>query len=406
MKRPPNLDAWLRKPGQRRIATAIRWQDAIGTSNYLDWPKDRRRSLRRYFQKIWKNRKLKLVDPPPNELASVLLDNDDPRRTVLRGIHALSLFLAYVAHSLVLELSRPKRVDWSVRGYGKESLRALFDGTWMFRSSVDPSGTATYEVNFSKIGLGVPAPPDLLFAFIRPYIQSTRLKTIDSLISWCRDYLKHFFGNFAIADMEEYWNYRGAPPVSRVIEGTSRKSKVTDPEELPRNWTAGCHGTAALLHAVLRSVNIPVRRVELTCDNLEHSLVHFMVDQRYLSHADDPYDPCWKHLRMPGKFLLLKPKQFKNRFGGHVPDRLKCKNKGRRPYELEVKHLSHYLLSLHCRERHKFRKPEFTDVYKYLSGASGKKVKFSIDELKDAGLWDRMNTEIDIRGGCEEIRLV
>lgn len=48
---------------------------------------------------------------------------------------------------------------------------------------------------------------------------------------------------------------RGEAPMLRTIEGTIDQA---NPEYGVRHWTAGCHGSAGFLRAILRTVNIPV----------------------------------------------------------------------------------------------------------------------------------------------------
>lgn len=49
--------------------------------------------------------------------------------------------------------------------------------------------------------------------------------------------------------MHNHWQYRGWPPVERIISGTN------DPVLGVRHWTAGCRGTSGFLRLVLRTTN-------------------------------------------------------------------------------------------------------------------------------------------------------
>lgn len=100
-----------------------------------------------------------------------------------------------------------------------------------------------------------------------------------------------------------FWRYRGEAPVLRTNQGTMDQA---NPWADVRCWTAGCHGTAGFLRAVLRTVNIPIVHEH------GHALPHFSADGLHLSHGDDPYNPV--HLRgssLPMSELLIKPEQVR-----------------------------------------------------------------------------------------------
>ena len=104
--------------------------------------------------------------------------------------------------------------------------------------------------------------------------------------------------------MDAIWQYRGIPPITRVIEGTT----TSRPDFTFQHWTAGCHGTTGFLRNVLRAANIPVQIVRI-CG---HELCYFMTEKLYLDHGDDPYNTLFKSTGLPVVDLLIDEATFEN----------------------------------------------------------------------------------------------
>ena len=83
------------------------------------------------------------------------------------------------------------------------------------------------------------------------------------------------------------------PAASRIIAGTPFAGEENMPLGGILHRTAGCHGTAGFLRAVLRTVNIPVQERYAN----GHGIVAFTSESRYLSHADDPYSRLTRSIR-------------------------------------------------------------------------------------------------------------
>ena len=95
-------------------------------------------------------------------------------------------------------------------------------------------------------------------------IGATRLETITRVIEWCKR-LNHFIGRGDAENLYSTWQYYGAPPVIRTIEGTFYNDDI-----IRRHWTAGCHGTVNFMRSLLHTLNIPVEYI-----NLGHALPYF-----------------------------------------------------------------------------------------------------------------------------------
>jgi len=104
------------------------------------------------------------------------------------------------------------------------------------------------------------------------------IDTLARMLDGCRANLIHFTGGTQAANMAEQWQYRGFPPMTRVIEArhcrpAPRPGFSTGPQD------AGGHG---FLRAPMRVVNVLVKLVT----NGEHAQPWFMADSQYRSHGD------------------------------------------------------------------------------------------------------------------------
>jgi len=250
-----------------------------------------------------------------------LRDLDFPK-TVFAPSQAKRLYLASVAHSLFLETHHPNS-DGSIAHFSASALGILFNEREFFEWDSLEKG---YALNEDRSGLVSPAPPALVASFLKKnrIIARTRKATIANLIRWASD-LTH---DISSADarkagykretaiyQDHFWHYRGFPPVSQIIAGTSQNLVPNLMREV-RHWTAGCWGTAGFFRAVLRVANIPVE-----IKNIQgHAVLHFPTENLYLSHADDPYNQNFKNLAerpLPAEKLLLSDQLWPT-FGDQV----------------------------------------------------------------------------------------
>lgn len=381
-EKSPDLTAWLN--AHPKVAQALVWEDMSGAHSWAAWSDSRKAELRGAFDLAWIRSSISVPDVPPNQ--AVLADGDHST-TVLSANDAWAYFKASVAQSLAAEIGQ--QLPWSLLGYAADVLAQLFDGREMFRWSLSPAG---YRID-SGHGHVVPAPPSGIYEFLgaNDLIGHTRLETLGRVLNWCRMNLVHFTGGTTAANMEDQWQYRGYPPLTRVIEGTVQTSH---PEFGLRRRTAGCWGTTGVLRALLRVVNIPVKLVT----NAGHAQPWFMTEGRYLSHGDDPYNALSKSTPpFPAAELLIDQAKFDAWFGPGVSSTGKQNNVGRRTRELAIVHLPDYLLHAHC-----------GDLAAGLGHAAGQVFEifsrnYTVAQLEAEHLWERMDAKIASFGGCDHV---
>jgi len=104
--------------------------------------------------------------------------------------------------------------------------------------------------------------------------------------------------------MEAQWQYRGTPPVSRIIDGSTSDFH---PEWGLVHITAGCFGTLGFYRSIFRSVNIPIKTLITESNGINHAQICFLSENKYLWHGDDPYDALSKATPLPSEESQLTP---------------------------------------------------------------------------------------------------
>ncbi len=326
----PDLNAWL--TAHPNVAGAIKWQPHFQDSGYdvpetakvkwSDWTAAMRNDLVAAFSDAWTwlegpdpfHALAETIQYPPTNVGEkVAVDTATPAVKVDEG-WAWDLYVRWVAWHLVVESEGWS--PWSVTGYGDEALQVLFDSAAiMARAAGDQMvlGSENYSSAYfvkrkDNLGASLIAPPRYTAAFLElnGLRGPTRLTTIANLLQWAGTNLVHSFGGDSYGDMEAYWQYRGLPPITRIVEGTT-SSAVNEFE----HWTSGCHGTAGFLRNVLRAVNIPVQIMRIN----GHAIAYFMTEGRYLDHCDDPYNVDFKATGLPASELLITEATFASLFG-------------------------------------------------------------------------------------------
>jgi hypothetical protein len=328
---PSTLDHWL---GQHHaIRDSIIWEKptplpALRAQQYMNWSRGDKDALQEAFDAAWNFRSIKLDDIPANILRP---GDDSAPTTALSYADAHAFYLASVGQSLAVEIDN--RVGWSVANYSSDNLAILFDSREFFVWS--RAADNGYEIQDLKGGYVVPALPHTMYGFLQDndLIGPRRYQTIVRMLTWCHHNMSHFFGKHHTKIFQDVWQYRGEAPVLRTIQGTMDQA---NPSFGVRHWTAGCHGTAGFLRAILRTVNIPVVH-EHQC---KHALPYFSADGLHLSHGDDPYhqytfaDPPYSMSE-----LLINQLDFDSLFGSAVSDGAKCNHVGKRVLELAIQYL-------------------------------------------------------------------
>jgi hypothetical protein len=223
-------------------------------------------------------------------------------------------------------------------------------------------------------------------------IGPTRPTTIAGLLDWCRSNLRHFIGGWDTKNVYDQWQYRGLPPVVKMIQGTKPLSAPPG-SDIP-HITGGCWGTTGFLRAVLRSVNVPVELVT----HCGHAQPHFIEDGLYLTHGDDPYNALTRSVPpMPISEILVNQVQFDSWFGPAVPSATQCSNVGRRNTDLSLTYLPTYLLQAYCQDivgGKTHSNGAVFDIYKKL---------YTVAQLEAMNLWGKMDTKIASLGGCSHL---
>lgn len=389
-----------------RLTRALTWETPAGPRGYWQWSWAQRFDLYAavkrsespfgfslsswLLSRLLPRRRIAISDPP-NNIADP--SDDQAPTTVLAEGDAWSLYVATVAHSITMASGR-RRLPWSLDTYTEEQLAQLFDSRSMFQWNSVYGG---YHISLFTHGAAVPAPPALIQEFLdaEDIVGEDHRATIVNLLDWCRRNLYHYSTPLGVGKtkvMESTWGYRGVPPVSRIIEGTTNTVG-----EIPlfRHWTAGCWGTVAFLRSVLRAVNIPAALLR----GGEHAVPHFMTEDLYLSHGDDPYHSIWRDdpVGMPTDELPVDGATFEEWFGPSVPSEDQERNVGRRVADLLIRHLPPSVLRIHC-----------DDLASGAPRAEGGifhlfEKKYTVAELEVMGLWERLDMAVAEAGGCDSI---
>lgn len=308
----PNLEEWLNK--HPVIKNSIKWNGL----SFSQWSNIRKRQLFDWYVSRYNNEPTNLPLIPENAYKNI--DNELTRQYLFVG-NAEDLYFAYIGHLLALEIKQI--LPWRLTDHSPQSLDILFDSMEYFEQ-VDDN---LYKISSKKNAWSLMSPPDFAFDFIIHRLGGNIKETIVNLLEWCRR-LNHFGGKFLAYNVEDQWQYRGFPPVSKIIEGTEWKNR----DSVLRHRTAGCHGTVGFLRSVLRSVGIPVK-VHFTHWSCGHAHPIFVSENLALSHGDDPYNKTFQKTGLSSEKLLINFDTFNKWFIEPEPA-IKCENVGRQPREL------------------------------------------------------------------------
>ena len=349
---PPSW--WL--PLQRNLADAIEWQDqpAHPTNIYTpptsasklpwtSWSASQKAELDEAYREMYlwlecRARQLPIdakgVTDRPVNLANNVAADQNRAHVQVAPEYMWKLYLAHVAFTLAAE--RLGLFPWRITSYSAHALRYLLDSTTM--AWLAPGGFFWLGTSPSFVPAGrrdnLPAtafaPPTWLYPWLRDtgLVGTSTLDTIRRLLQWMRRNLVHFIGDASFGNMDAIWQYRGYPPISRIIGGTL---DANNPGEGVRKWTAGCHGSVGFLCAVLRAANIPVQPVWI-CG---HEAAHFITDDLYLDHGDNPYNSVVRSSPSPIDSLLIGRPTYQQWFGTNLAVNLTasagpaCANVGR-----------------------------------------------------------------------------
>jgi hypothetical protein len=340
----PNLRTWLTL--SPNVANAIKWQvgyngsayhvDDIGKRTWSQWTYAEQQELVNAFEDSWywycdpnrwDNLKQGIAYPFTNVNPSVSMD-DISASVWIDATVARKLYIAWVAQNLVQELGH--HFPWSIRFESAERLQILFDSaaimtmvtTGQYSVGSGNPTNANYVLRADNLGSSLIGLPRFTYAFLATnnLIGTTRKETIGRVLAWLTANAVHFYGDQTYANMEDHWQYRGIPPIHRIVRGTTYSGTGEF-----AHWTAGCHGTAGFLRDVLRAANIPVQIVR-ACG---HHQPYFITEGLYLDHGDNPYNLDFKASGLDPLLLLIDNAQYQAWFGSD-PDNHEngCENIG------------------------------------------------------------------------------
>lgn len=381
---------WL--ANQQLIGAATIWEETTGVLRpHVVWTTAEKKDL---YDAYWKARLDEETDIPaaPAEATPEAARDYDPIGLPVEGTWyprslAWKVFIAYVGQTLAVENAH--WVSWSLVTYTGEQLSMLLDSRSLFGFD---SRTNRYAINQLVHGIATPGDPVRTFRFLRTLglDGATSLGVIERLLDWCRANLRHF--DTTPDYYLNHWQYSGFPPVERIISGTMREHP---PDRA--HFTAGCNGTLGFLRAVLRTVNLPVERLEAFCER--HTQVRFVREDLFLAHGDDPFERIAMSTPLPPVIeMLLDRPTFERWFAPTLPHDQQCANLNRRIMELALRNPnSDLLLSKRCEDIAAGRSNSESLIYGYFA------FLYSVERLEAMRLWQRLDEEIAARGGCDHI---
>jgi hypothetical protein len=373
------LDRWINK--RTYIRDFINFELPNGAvHNYKNWTTSEKKELSNYYNKVLRNRNTGVFETP--QLTTIPSGNATVSTNMNRST-AWNYYLAFIAQSLVVEADM--RVRWTVKDLNDEGKQLIFDSRNLFRWS---SGNNAYNIPFS-LGVVSPGDPFKIYTFLQSnnLIGSTHLKTVTRLIDWCRQ-LVHFSGGWDADNVFNQWQYKGFPPIERVINGTIRMST---PDQGVKKRTGGCWGTTGFLRMCLRTLNIPVK-LETRAN---HALPSFISIKKYLTHGDDPYNRMFGvETEIPASRLLINQSTWNTWFGAGADH---IDNIGRQVRVLALEFLPLYILKKHCEDKAANKNHADSSVFEIF------KKNYTVNQLEAMNLWQRMDAKISALGGCNAI---
>lgn len=391
------------------VAAAVQWEQSYSQwVPWSQWTDDQKADLRLAFNWEWQWYQGGMTVYNGWALPDPIVNQEPPGpnapwiRTVVDPTTAWHLYVTSVAHAIAADVGGwvPCKLD----DYSSGELNRLLDSNWLVRADSnnntysDTMHDGFYVVQANNM---TPSSPTYVFKWLltNQLIGASSVDTIARVLDWCRWNLSHIFGDFALANYMNYWPYAGATPVRMMIEGTVCADPVYQPF-FPgvMHWTGGCAGTTRFIAEVLRSANIPV---DSWISGGQHYVPHFLHDDLYLTHGDDPYSSASKATPpFSAGLLLVDAAQFKDWFG--AGGEAAAKNVGRRPMELSIDYPTDAMLALYVDDVTKGRGHAegrvYNEWFQNTSDYGNSYYYFTLAELEARGLWTNLDTGAKARG--------
>jgi len=228
--------------------------DAPYYATYASWPQSMKDELAQDLLLLEQRKRLPVTEPPP----LVLIEE---------GIHAgndwdyflsedaISIYLAYVAHSLWLE--RNATLPWSLLSLSADELSNLFDARQFMQAVISnpfnqlpPELSPLYTFSSQVMGNATAWNPRVMYGFMENLglLGATAEETVFALGGWMRGHARHTLsGETILANRVANFGYKGIVPADKIPYPLAGKDHAT--------W--GCWGTSGVWGAFMRAVNIP-----------------------------------------------------------------------------------------------------------------------------------------------------
>jgi len=366
--------------------------------SYDSWTEQQKAALdwSFYASYMWLDGDLKQhMAIPPDPPVNMIPPQSVSYSTALNSQQAWVLYTATVGHSLALEIGG--FVPWSVRNYNLDDLMTIFSSARMFKAEkrdydIVVNGIKTTEtfIGYWLYGVTHAIPTNTFRFFVdKDIIRSNHYYTIARVLQWGREEMAHHSTPpgeepLPLEWMYMFWQYHGAPPVVRILEGTPR---LWDNHVM--SWAKGCRGVSDFLSSALRNLNIPAYTL-YDADLLGgHSVPVFPTIGHTLSHGDDIYGmrmnfPTMDPDYIPPQKVLLPMTTFFQWFYQETHR----DNIGRQVYEIAIEYLPNSLMWKYCDDL-QFLTTDRCELSVYNTFAH----IYTCQELVDMGVWQRLEAK-------------
>jgi len=363
------------------VADEITWnfdKTSYDVRSYFNWDTDDKEYLQSLYDDIEMGNYPSFTDPVNNLLA----DTTSFAFTVVSESDAYSIYFSYLAVSLFHEIN--SSFNWSITTFDQDALATLYNWTEYF--TVNTNDFTGNNPEFMVWIRSTPAPPDYLKTqFIEAYdiIDSSAHKTYGRILDFARDSMLHYSGSITASNANAHWQYYGQPPMSRVIDGTTRS--INDQFG---HWTAGCHGTVNFTQWLGFYLNIPV----IDDYKAGHRIAVLpSIDSSFITHGDDPYSQGSKDPKIEGRHLVVDGQHFDDYFvDGNSMDWLN--NIGNRVNEIAFNILPEAYLNAYCND---YDNNGNLEEANYLANNyAGLNTSFSAEFMDSIHFWDRLHLKL------------